>query len=325
MGYLKIRNYREQKIGEAACDHFTLNLLHDDIMKRTINLAIEMITNQSGPLPCPFSFFVMGSSGRCEQSVWSDQDHGLIYYEQSDGVKSYFWQLGKEISKGLNAAGYQYCDGGVMASNLLWCKSLSEWQAQLSKWIEESSWESIRYLLIFIDARTIFGENDYVEILKKQIFQTENKAALMTKFLTNSMHLKKGINLLGQLLTETHGPYAGSLNLKEIGIFPYVSAARLLAVKENLLETSTLSRLSSIPETLMSAEKKKLYKNQFLQLLHFRLMYCRHTDYHSGHYLPVSKLSKEDIKRVKEIIKNGSALFHSVRKGLEKGDSNGHK
>jgi CBS domain-containing protein len=317
MSYLEIRKYREQKIVEAARDHFTLNQLHDEIMKRVINQAIEIISDKFGSLPCPFSFFVTGSSGRYEQSVWSDQDHGMIYYEQSDEVKNYFWQLGKEISKGLNEVGYQYCDGGVMASNLLWCKSLSEWQVQLSKWIEDSSWESIRYLIIFMDARAIFGENGYVEMLKKQIYQTENKAALMTKVLNNSMYLKKGINLLGQLLTETHGPYTGSLNLKEIGIFPYVSAARLLAVKENRLETSTLARLAGISETLMSAKDKELYKTQFLQLLHYRLLYCRHTDYYSGHYLPVSNLTKEEIKKVKDIVKNGTALFHSVRKLLE--------
>lgn len=322
MSYLEIRKYREQKIVEAARDHFKLNMLHDEIMNRVIKQAIS---DKLGILPCPFSFFVTGSAGRYEQSVWSDQDHGLIYYEQSDEVRNYFWQLGKEISRGLNEAGYQYCDGGVMASNLLWCKSLSEWQEQLAKWIDDSSWESIRYLIIFLDARPIFGENGYVEMLKKQIYQTENKAALMSKVLNNSMYLKKGINLLGHLLTETHGPYTGSLNIKEIGIFPYVSASRLLALKENRLETSTLSRLNGIPETLLSTKDKELYKNQFLQLLHFRLLHCRHTDYDSGHYLPVSKLTKEEIRKVKDIIKNGSALFQAVRRLLEKEDTNGNK
>ncbi|WP_462408692.1 DUF294 nucleotidyltransferase-like domain-containing protein [Neobacillus sp. Marseille-QA0830] len=323
--YSQIKKQRLERMAEASKDHFQLNDFHDDIYKQVIHLAIEYATKENGPPPCTFSFFVTGSAGRLEQSIWSDQDHGLIYHHHSLEVKSYFLMLGKEISKGLYQVGYPFCDGGVMSSNPLWCKSISEWEVQLNRWMEESSWETIRYLLIFLDARSLYGAEKDVHLLKNLIFHKVNNSDLMSKFLNNTMYYKKGINVLGMLLPETHGQHAGALNIKEIGLFPYVNALRLMAIKENMLETSTLSRLDSISETMSSAIEKPLYTQQFLKLLNYRLLLCDHTDYDSGHYLSLKRLTKEQTKDVKDMIKQGAALFAAVKKLLEKEDSYGSK
>jgi CBS domain-containing protein len=302
-------------------NHFKLNELHDEIIKRVAAIAITQVSSHFGPPPSSFTFFVMGSAGRLEQSVWSDQDHGIVYLDTSDEAKSYFLTLGKEISKGLYQAGYRYCDGGVMASNPFWCKSLNEWEQQLSKWEVEANWESIRYLLIFLDSRPIYGESAYIDKLKDHIYQNMNHRFLLAKSLSNTLHLKKGINVLGQLLVETHGTHAGKLNIKEIGLFPYVNAIRLLSIKEEMHETSTLLRLEKLPDSLISASDKAFFKKQFLNLLNYRLLFSDHKDYDSGHYLTVSHLTKEQIREVKEIIKNGAALFHNMKRILEKDDS----
>jgi CBS domain-containing protein len=321
--YSEISRYRETHMKIVIHDHFKLNQLHDDILKQVLELSINQVFARFGPPPSPFSFFVMGSAGRSEQSVWSDQDHGIIYLDQSDEVKAYFLALGTEISNGLYQAGYPYCDGGVMASNPLWCKSLTEWQQQLQQWVLESSWESIRYLLIFLDGRSVYGEQVYVKHLKTYVYQTVHKDHLVTKFLNNTMYLKKGINVLGKLLVETHGQNSGSLNIKEIGNFPYVNAVRLLAIKENLFETSTLSRLERIPTAWIPPADKEGFKQHFLKLLTYRLKFGDHTDYDSGHYLPINRLTKEQTKEFKDIIKYGAAFFQTVRKLLEKDDSFG--
>ncbi|MCH6265576.1 DUF294 nucleotidyltransferase-like domain-containing protein [Neobacillus citreus] len=323
--YMEIRKFRDDKMKQASHDHIKLNQLHDEIMKKVIHLALKQTAEKLGPLPCPFTFFVMGSAGRFEQSIWSDQDHGIIYQDDRVETKVYFLELGKEISKGLFQAGYSYCDGGVMASNPLWCKSLYEWDQQLMKWILEFSWESVRYLLIFIDARTLLGDEEFVDTLKNQIYQNANKDQLVKKMLNNTKYLKNGINVFGKLVTETHGPYAGLLNIKEIGILPYVNAVRLIAIKENLLTTPTLERLDKLSELHFSDIDIDLFKHQFIRLLNFRLIYCNHTNYDSGHYLPVAHLSREQSKELKDVIKYGSALFHSVRKLIEKEDSHANE
>lgn len=316
--YSEVAEFRKISMVEAAHDHYKVNNLHDAIVKQVLLIALKQFSTQHGPPPSLFTFFLMGSGGRMEQSIWSDQDHGIIYSEQNAEIKSYFLALGKEISKGLHQAGYPYCDGGVMASNPFWCKSITEWHQQLSNWIQESSWESIRYLLIFLDGRSIYGESSYVDTLKKHIYETANKRQLITKSLSNTLHLKKGVNLLGQLLVETHGPHAGTLNIKEIGLFPYVNAVRLYSIKEKMLETATLSRLEKIPPNWFPSGDKEFFQQQFLKLLNYRLLFADHSSYDSGHYLAINRLTKEQTRDVKEMIKNGAALFYNIRKLLEK-------
>ncbi|EIJ82193.1 hypothetical protein PB1_04635 [Bacillus methanolicus PB1] len=277
-------------------------------------VSISRINKDLGPAPSPFSFFVMGSAGRFEQGIWSDQDHGIIYDENSQNAKEYFLTLGKEISEGLFQAGYAFCDGGVMASNPLWCKSFPEWMQQLTDWILESSWESIRNLLIFIDGRSLHGEQSYIKKLKEIIFHSSQKENLLARMLDNTMHLKKGVGILGQFLVETHGIHSGMINLKETAFFPFVNSIRLLAIKENIMETSTLSRLHNLSEKVMPIQHKKLIEEQFIKLLNFRLTLCNHSDYESGHFLDIEKLSKEQKREMKNIIKIGTHLYQEIRK-----------
>lgn len=323
--YFMIKKLREQQTAAVSLDHFLLNQHHDHIIKQVVNLAISRIKDQYGSPPCSFSFFVMGSAGRFEQSIWSDQDHGIIYQEQTEETKAYFLALGNEISDGLHQAGYDYCDGAVMANNPLWCKSLLEWQQQLADWMLEATWESIRHLLIFIDARSIFGEQMYVEYLKVYVYQYVTKEHLLKKILNNTQYQKKGIGVFGQFLPEIHGQHTGSINIKETALLPYVNAIRILAIKGNIIESPTLSRLEQIPEKYLSAPKKQLLKQQFLLLLNYRLSLGDHKTYDTGHYLRIESLTKQQKKEIKEILKNGAALYHYVKNFIERENENGNE
>lgn len=321
--YSEIRQYRERQMNHAALDHFTLNGLHDEIMQKVIKTATERMLKRYGPIPSPFSFFVMGSGGRFEQAVWSDQDHGIIYKENSDQAKDYFLKLGKEISEGLLHAGYDYCDGDVMASSPLWCKSQFEWNQQLKDWLLESSWESIRHLLIFIDGRSLSGEPLYIEELKRMVYNSIHDEHLLPRILNNTLHLKKGVGILGQFLVETHGSHSGSLNMKEKVLFPYVNAVRLLAIKENILESSTLSRLQKLPVNVLPIRDRDLYEQYFLKILDYRLTLGNHTNYESGHFLKVDKLTLSEKKELKEIIRNGAHFYDYIRKLVERDAAHG--
>lgn len=316
--YSEIKQYREIQMNNARLNHFTLNGLHDEIMLKVIKIATERISEKYGPTPSPFSFFVMGSAGRYEQAVWSDQDHGIIYKENSDHAKDYFLKLGKEISEGLFQAGYDYCDGDVMANNPLWCKSQIEWHQQLTDWMLESSWESIRHLLIFVDGRSLYGESSYMGELKRMVYNSIYKEHLLPRVLNNTLHLKKGVGILGQFLVETHGAHTGSLNIKEKVLFPYVNAVRLLSIKENIFESSTLARLQKLPEKVIPNRERAIYEKYFLRILDYRLSLGNHTNYETGHFLAVEKLTQSEKKELREIIRYGAHFYEHIRKLVER-------
>ncbi len=318
--YEDIRKMREQQMNDVAKDHFALNNLHDQLMIHVVHLAIEKVKKEWGSPPSSFSFFLMGSGGRFEQALWSDQDHGIVYEITSDEAHDYFLKLGKEISDGLHSVGYEFCDGNVMASNPLWCKSVNEWKMQLESWIDEESFDAIRHLLIFIDARVLVGRKQFIDDLKQVIhLNIEESPYLLKRMLKNTMRLQKGIGVFGQILVETHGSHTGEINLKQTALFPYVNAVRLLALKERVVNTSTLSRLDALSGYTLGRSEHKHYEDEFRHLLQFRLLYGKQEDYEAVHYVNIDSLRKEQKKELKEIMKKGIELYNDTTKLIEKG------
>ncbi|MGZ9236120.1 MAG: DUF294 nucleotidyltransferase-like domain-containing protein, partial [Anaerolineales bacterium] len=99
----------------------------DAATERLIQLAVDDL----GIPPAPFALIAMGSQGRQEQTLVTDQDNGIIFVPPEDTdpkeAGEYFLRLGQQVCDGLNQAGYPFCRGGVMASNPRWCRSLADW------------------------------------------------------------------------------------------------------------------------------------------------------------------------------------------------------
>lgn len=321
MSYIEIKQWRDSQIEKQETSD-ELNAFHDSIMKKVFETALKKVKEETGHPPCKYAWFVMGSAGRFEQAIISDQDHGIVYEEESDENSAYFNTFGKELSFGLHDAGYPYCDGNVMSSNPVWCKSKASWTEQLKKWLNEESFDSIRYLLIFYDARVLVGESEYILQLKKHIHDAiKDKPDLLERFLENTIHTKKAVGFFQQFLPETHGSHAGSIDIKQSGFLPYVNAVRLLALKENVEEASTLSRIEALSQIPKYATELQGFRSDFEKLLHYRLLHHKKMteSYDDIHYLDVKELNKNERKDLKRILKDGQKLqdyTQSVIKGM---------
>ncbi|WP_227937587.1 DUF294 nucleotidyltransferase-like domain-containing protein [Alkalihalobacillus deserti] len=319
--YKKVRQWRDDQIGNHLSSNDELNHFHHKIMMKVLDIAMDELKEKFGDPPSDFSWFVMGSGGRMEQAIVSDQDHGLVYERKDNRSDTYFQALGKEITKGLYLTGYPYCDGNVMCSNPLWCKSMEEWEEQISDWMEEESWESIRYLLIFHDARSLIGNVEFVQGLKQMIYQyIREYPYFLIRLLNNTMRIQKGIGFFGQILTETHGIHTGSIHIKNYGFFPYVNAVRLLAIKENINVTSTLSRLHQLSQ--LPSYKQELNRHQlnFKKLLDYRLMSGQEKDnYEDIHYLHIKEMNRKQQKELKQILKDAVVFQQYIQNCILKG------
>ncbi|WP_078549388.1 DUF294 nucleotidyltransferase-like domain-containing protein [Litchfieldia alkalitelluris] len=314
-----LKQWRDEHIKAYTNNHESLNQFHDGLMTKTIQLVIKKVASEQGTPPAHFAFFLMGSAGRSEQSVWSDQDHGIIFEGHGKGHQDYFLRLGKEISDALAKVGYEYCDGKVMASNVLWCKSLSEWKEQISSWLIEESWESLRHFSTFFDSRVLIGEHQLLSSLKELAFvRLNSNPRLYLRLLENVSHIKKGVGLFGQLIPIDTGEETGSINLKEKVFFSYVNSLRLLALKEKISEPSTLSRFMLLADDYKNI---KDYQNDFVSLLQYRLYFQQNsTSYEGVHYLKLESLTKKEKQEIKRIMKRGYKLFSETRAIIEKGD-----
>lgn len=145
--YESLREWKDQNIMSYLKDTISLNDFHDQVMQHVMHIAKSKLKEEP---PCNFTWFITGSGGRREQGLISDQDHGIVYEKSNKEYEGYFKALGEELAFGLHAVGYPYCQGNVMSSNPLWCKSAECWKSQLEEWMREESWEAIRHLQIFL-------------------------------------------------------------------------------------------------------------------------------------------------------------------------------
>ncbi|MFC0561150.1 DUF294 nucleotidyltransferase-like domain-containing protein [Halalkalibacter alkalisediminis] len=312
----------EERIGTIHNQEHTSSSLqksHERIIKKAVCLALKKTESEWGQPPAHFAFFLMGSGGRREQSFWSDQDHGLVFESDTEEDETYFLHLGEEIVYALAQVGYKRCDGKVMASNSKWCRSFTKWENQIKGWLKEDSWETLRYTLTFVDSTSIYGESMMVERLKQTLFQAvKSQPYLMKRLTENTGRLKKGIGLFNQLLVETKGRHKGKFDFKQVVLFPYVNALRLLAIEQHILHSPTVERFKYLPKKY---EQVKQLQQNFEQILEQRLHWHRHTKtYEDIHHLQLEKLSVDERKLLKKWVREGHRLYQNLERNLKKGE-----
>lgn len=246
-------NQRKQKVVKGLIEsshnvsHATrlLSSIHDSSTDRIIQLVMEEI----GPPLTAFAFIGMGSQGRRESTLVTDQDNGIIYLDKGEN-EPYFLELGSKVSQGLNAIGIDYCAGKVMASNPVWCKPLEAWKRDFNHRINNPESQEMLDLSIFFDFRLIFGDTQLVQALRNHVsLSLQDRSDFFHLFAKQAQKFKaptRGISggLLGLGSSESS---ERELNLKDL-IMPIVNFARLYALKNNIQQTNTLERLNILAE-----------------------------------------------------------------------------
>ncbi|PKO00942.1 MAG: hypothetical protein CVU42_02160 [Chloroflexi bacterium HGW-Chloroflexi-4] len=222
-----------------------LSSIYDASTERLINFALE----EFGPPPTPFAFIGMGSQGRQEPTLVTDQDNGIIYMASAEH-QPYFLALGERISQGLDAIGASYCDGKVMASNPAWCKPLEAWKRDFNLRINNPEAQQMVDLSIFFDFRLIHGDMQLVQDLRKHLsLSLQDRHDFFHLFAKQAQKFKAPTRGISSGLLGIGSVDSGEreINLKDL-IMPIVNFARLYALKNNIQQTNTLERMSILAE-----------------------------------------------------------------------------
>ena len=229
-----------------------LNRWHDALMAQTVRQCEELLVQEGwGYPPARYAFVLFGSGGRSEQAQWSDQDHGMILEDTADrAVFEYFEHLSEVIVEQLQILGFPRCKGQVLASNALWRKTMKQWEEQFSIWLEDLTWEHVRYVLIASDMRPIYGDLnlacEWRSLYTRLVRNTDGIAEAM---LRNTLYYKASVNSFGQIIRERFGEFAGGLNLKYGAYIPLVNGIRYLAVTTGLREGEERLQAIQSPNT----------------------------------------------------------------------------
>ncbi len=203
--------------------------LYDRLVLRIIELSIGTLQERGKLLPCPFAFYQMGSSGREEQFMLTDQDHFLVYENDGDKFDRYFSELGKEITSNMETAGYARCKGLMMSSEQEWRGSLVVWEERLRKWMLQSTSDNLLLAQNFFSFRYITGSESLHEKFKSIITNQMNRSKIFLYRLTQ-LEREHLIPTLDQPIRSLLRLERKTIDMKKEVLFPYHHSLQILSL-----------------------------------------------------------------------------------------------
>lgn len=219
--------------------------LNDQILIRLITLLRE---GEFADLDGRFAFVVMGSEGRGEQTLATDQDNAIIYADDLEpAALSRLEAFSEKLIEQLIAIGVPPCPGGIMARNPAWRRSLRQWKQELSRWLSATTPENVMTGSMFMDLRLLHGDPELVEQLRAHAYaHLAADQVFLMRMAQNMTNFAPPLNWLGRIKSEKSGPHRGAIDLKKAGIFAITDGIKALAMEARQLEGSTHDRIEAL-------------------------------------------------------------------------------
>ncbi|UMB60878.1 DUF294 nucleotidyltransferase-like domain-containing protein [Lutibacter sp. A80] len=275
------------------------------ITKRAIQLSIKEIGKQP---PVSYTWFAVGSQGRKEQLLMTDQDNALVFENvepsEYEAVKSYFLELATKVTEKLNSVGFDYCPANIMASNPKWCLSIKEWKQQFKEWIKDPIPEKILLSIIFYDFELVYGNVELYNNMAKSVLKLIKKNQLFLSFLSKvTLDNPAPLGFFKQFLVELDGENKDNFDIKTRAIRPLTDAARIFSLYHGLQVNNTIARFEKLMEVEpQNADLFESCANAFKILLQFRTSQGL-TNNDTGRYVDINSLSKADRLKLKSCFK----------------------
>ncbi len=213
--------------------------------------AIALIEQEKGiAIPDGVTFLVLGSEGREEQTLRTDQDNAMVFRDDLDEEsKEKAARFAEELIETLAYLGVPKCPGNTMASNPEWRKTESEWVNIVDQCIDTPTPENLLIFGMFQDFRALHGDMELEERLRKGIIQKASTSALfMARLAKNVSRFTPPLGWFDRFILEKSGEHKGKINLKKAGIFTITEGANLLAMETDHWHGTTWDKLEKMEE-----------------------------------------------------------------------------
>lgn len=284
--------------------------LNDALVERATELAASRTA-----LAGPWCWIALGSEGRGEQTLATDQDNALILGEGAD--KPAALAFANEVNETLAACGFPLCPGDIMARNPKWCLTAEEWDAAFLGWIRHPHPEALLQAAIFFDLRPLAGDTDLgLQLTRRLHRHIAGQDAFLRAMAANAAQVKPPLGLLGDFDTEATPSGRRAVDLKKFGVRPFVDAARLWALARGIAQTSTAERLRAavragvLPQDEGEAAVEGFF---FVQALRLRHQQFDRPPPGEGNLVDPDALNALDRRVLKEVFRVGAKLAARLR------------
>ncbi len=268
------------------------------LIRRSIELAILDL----GSPPARFAWLSIGSQGRKEQLLLTDQDHILAFEdvpaEKYRDVKDYFLRLAKKASLTLRDIGYPLCPNGHMANNMHWCKSVSEWIKQYQLWMNSPNSDLSG---IFFDYEIAFGEPKIEEAITDAIFSNVRRNSSLFDYLGNAaLRNNSPLTFFRKFNVEEEGEHRDKFDIKTKALMPLIDGARMMVVAQDIRGiNNTHLRFKQL--AMADPKNAEIYLNcadAFLTLSKIRTQEGLKND-GNGQYINLDEMPKAEREKLK--------------------------
>lgn len=310
-----LKGYIQQDIPLAHTSKI-ITELNDATIKKIIELSLKKMES---PPPVKFAWMCLGSQGRKEQLLNTDQDNAIVFEDVDDDkleeTRGYFLKLAKKVNKRLHEIGFEYCPAEMMASNSKWCLSQLEWKNQFTNWITNPGNEELLLCSIFFDYDISYGDISLLNEMSEHIFKTTKANPIFFVHLGKSVLMNPSpLGFFRNFLVEHDGQHKDFFDLKMRALMPITDAGRLLILSHEIMHINNTSmRFEKLAE--LESKNNELFLScsyAAKALLKFRTKQGLSGN-DSGRYIKLESLNKEEkmkLKRCFKIIKDVQELIH---------------
>jgi len=252
------------------------------------------------------TLLLLGSEGRGEQILRTDQDNALIFSDgfnpdDIDDVTSSFIDV-------LDRIGFPRCSGGVMVINEKWHKSLSDYKSDIDRWISSPSYDGFMDMAILYDSIAIAGKTELLDELKGHLVESIGEHKIVLSHFARAIEsFESPLGLFSQFITDSK-EHKGEIDIKKGAIFALVHGVRALALEYAISDTNTTVRIKELSNRgfLSIDDAKELIES--LEVLsrfrlHAQLEKLRHSQ-EIDNYISTTSLTKLERDTLKDALRS---------------------
>ena len=326
--------------------HDLFRIARDKLITKVLTMVEkEMEEEGMGKPPTDYVWGGLGSEGRDEQTMITDQDNMIIYeepdkdfmskdlgkrlheeFEQRDikvskdgpgpkQVVDYYYEIFcRKATNSLHEVGFERCKGNVMPTNEKWRGSTEDWKKRIEDRItyEQGIFEALD-VIILTDARPVKGNVKLLDSLLEYFFKklTDNKH-VMKDFIQSAVLMPSALTFFGGFKTEKEGENKDKFNIKLLGWAPLILAVRMVALVGGIYERNTLRRIQSLrKKNIIKKDMETDLIDAYFTFVRFRIMSqvnYRIDNTKDKNYLKPDMLGPDEQERLRKAMKTVEAF-----------------
>lgn len=310
-------NMLAQGVGAEQLTQF-ISALNDSVTRRVIQLNLD----QHDLYGIEWAWLAFGSEGRDEQTFSTDQDNGIVYLcpdiMNREELELRLLDFARDVNRDLDAVGFPFCKGNIMASNPELCLTLEAWEDKFRKWVHVPEPKALLNASIFFDFRALFGATHLADRLRMTLFKlVEAQPVFLRMMAANALQVAPPLGRIRDFVTDLYPERPGCIDLKVYGARLFIDVARIFALATGLHNTNSVQRIRLAGKRLgMGREEIAAIVDgfNFIQLLRLRHQHFENERGRAGdNFVNPEQLNELDRRILKESFRQARKLQQRLK------------